>query len=211
MCSHFDNNRVYPSTRSNVIEHITTHKELQNKTALCFAYYNYQDKQLGDITRIIDALIKQLCRRRDTIPQGLLQIMHDALSPALIGTQEIFISLIEELSEVYLVFDALDECPKHQRKDILNFITKIVTAPVPCHVKVFVTSRREMDISKAFEDRNIPIIPIKAKTVTTDIEIFVRSHVTKLRKGEHGRTLYVTSDDLAERIIQTLAQKADGM
>ena len=138
-------------------------------------------------------------------------MQHDALPPSLIGTRERFVSLIEDLSQVYVVFDALDECLEQERKDILSFITGIVTVPGPCCVKVFVTSRREMDIAKAFEDRCIPTIPIRADNVAADIEAFARSQVEKLRAGEHGKTLYVTSDDLQDKIVQTLAAKADGM
>lgn len=178
---------------------------------MCFAYYNYRDTQLGDISGIITALIKQLCRKRDSIPQGLLQTMHNAQTPALLGTHEIFASLIEEFSDIYIVFDALDECPEKKREDILRFITGIVTAPGPCCVKIFATSRREMDIAKAFEHNNIPTIQIQAENVAIDIETFVRTQVVKLRGGRHGKTLYVTSDDLAESIIRTLTQKAEGM
>ena len=109
------------------------------------------------------------------------------------------------------MFDALDECPEQERGDILGFITGIVTAQVRCHVKVFVTSRNEMDIAKAFSDKHVPTIQIQTKNVTADIETFTRSEVERLHAGKHGKTLYVTNDVLKEKIIQTLATKAEGM
>ncbi|KAF5852242.1 hypothetical protein GGP41_001012, partial [Bipolaris sorokiniana] len=196
---------------SNVIEDITTKVELQQDTAICFAYYNYQNTQLSDISQIVAALIKQLCRKKDHIPHDLLQLKHDALSPSLVGTQDRFTSLIEDWRQVYVVFDALDECLETEREAILGFITGIVTAPTSCNVKVLVTSRKEMDIAKAFEDKRIPTIQVLAENVAMDIETFARSQVEKLRAGEHGKTLYVTNDKLTERIIQTLAMKAEGM
>ncbi|KAF2176086.1 hypothetical protein K469DRAFT_522797, partial [Zopfia rhizophila CBS 207.26] len=45
---------------SNVLEHITAKCGLREDTAICFAYYNYRNKQLGDVSQIIAALIKQL-------------------------------------------------------------------------------------------------------------------------------------------------------
>ncbi|KAF2022482.1 hypothetical protein EK21DRAFT_119716 [Setomelanomma holmii] len=196
---------------SNVVEDIKAQNGLQEDAAICFAYYNYRDTRLGEISQIVAALMKQLCRKKERIPHNLLQVKHDALPPSLIGTRERFVSLIEDLSRVYVVFDALDECPEQERKDILSFITSIVTVPGPCSVKVFVTSRKRMDIAKAFEDRSIPTIPIRADNVAADIEAFARSQVEKLRTGEHGKTLYVTSDDLRHKIVQALAAKADGM
>jgi hypothetical protein len=68
-----------------------------------------------------------------------------------------------------------------------------------------------MDIAEAFEDKRIPTIQIRAENVAADIETFARSQVEKLRAGEHGKTLYITSDELKEKIIQTLAVKAEGM
>lgn len=147
----------------------------------------------------------------ETIPHSLLQIQHDALSPALIGTKERFVSLTEDFSEVYVIFDALDECPERQRSGILEFITSVVTTRTLCRVKIFVTSRREMDIAKAFEDKKIPTIRVQAENVATDIETFVRSRVETLRRGEHGKTLYVTSPKVTQKLIRTLALKADGM
>ncbi|UPX17637.1 uncharacterized protein EKO05_0007979 [Ascochyta rabiei] len=196
---------------SNVIEDITTKIGLREDAAVCFAYYNYRDTQLKELHQIVAALLKQLCRRKDQLPRDLLQTKYDASPSSLVGTQERFRSLIEDLSQVYVVFDALDECPEQERGDILGFITGIVTAQVRCHVKVFVTSRNEMDIAKAFGDRHIPTIQIQTENVTADIETFARGQVEKLRAGEHGKTLYVTDDGLKEKIVRTLATKAEGM
>lgn len=203
--------RSYTCYRSNVIEDVTTKVGLQEDAAICFAYYNYRNTQLSEISQIIAALIKQLCRKKDCIPHNLLQFKHDALPSALLGTQDGFLSLIKDLQQVYVVFDALDECPEQEREAILAFITGIATALIPCHVKVFVTSRREMDIAKAFEDKRIPTIQVQAENVAADTKTFARSQVEKLRAGEHGKTLYVTSDKLIEKIVQTLAMKAEGM
>ena len=145
------------------------------------------------------------------MPRDLLQTQHDALLSSLVGTQQRFVSLIEDLRQVYVVFDALDECPEQEREAILGFITSIATAPIPCYVKVFVTSRREMDIAKALEDKRTPTIQIRAENVAADIKTFARSQVEKLRAGKHGKTLYITSDELKEKIVQTLAVKAEGM
>jgi hypothetical protein len=159
----------------------------------------------------VNALLKQICRKKDQIPHNLLQTKYDALSPSLIGTQDRFVTLAEDLSQVYVVFDALDECPERERRDVLGFITGIVTAKIGCHVKIFVTSRKEMDIAKAFEDKNVPTIQIRAESVAADIVTFARSQVEKLRNGEHGKTLYVNNNELKERIVQTLSTKAEGM
>ena len=196
---------------SNVLEHITAETGLRKDTAICFAYYNYRDTQLANISRIIATLVKQLCQRKYDIPDDLLQIMHDARSPSLIGSQECFLSLSESFSEVFVVLDALDECPEQERPDILGFITGVVTTPGPCRIKVFATSRREMDITEAFVKNNVPTVQILAENVAADIETFARSRVEELQSGQPGKTLHITSVVLKETIIETLATKAEGM
>ena len=73
------------------------------------------------------------------IPENLLEIMRNARSPSLLGSKECFFSLIEKFSEVFVVFDALDECPEERREDILGFITEVVTMPATHCIKVFTT------------------------------------------------------------------------
>jgi hypothetical protein len=85
------------------------------------------------------------------------------------------VSLVEELQKVYVVFDTLDKCPEQEQKAILSFITGIVAALILCYVKVFATSRREIDIAKAFKDKRILTIQIWAENVVADIETFARS------------------------------------
>ncbi|RAR13708.1 ankyrin repeat-containing protein [Stemphylium lycopersici] len=196
---------------SSVIEDLTAKNGLREDTAIAFAYYNYRNTQLKELHQIVGALVKQLCRRKDRIPHNLLQTKHDGLSASLVGTQESFVPLVEDLYQVYVVVDALDECPEQERGGILAFITNIVTAQITCHVKVFVTSRYETDIAKAFEDKQIPTIQIRAENVAGDIEIYARSQVEQLQAGKHGKTLYITSVELKEKVIQTLTNRAEGI
>ncbi|OCK73445.1 hypothetical protein K432DRAFT_420720 [Lepidopterella palustris CBS 459.81] len=196
---------------SNVLEHLTSDCALDENIAICFAYYNYRTPELWDISSILAAMIKQLCRKRDIIPNWLLDFKHDSLSPSTASKQESFIKLAEDLgfNEVYVVIDALDECPERERHYIIGFITETINT-LPC-AKFFVTSRRETDIVRAFEERSTPTIQIKAENVAADIEGFVHSEVKKLRHGYHGKKLHLTSDVLEARIIQTLTEKAEGM
>ena len=118
-------------------------------------------------------------------------------------------SLAECFQEVFLVIDALDECPKSQRPYVIGFITEVISS-LPC-AKIFIMSRRESDIVRAFESSNTPTIQIRAENVAADIERFVCSEVDKLRQGYHGKKLHLNSSACERRIINTLIEKADGM
>ena len=79
---------------------------------------------------------------------------------------------------------------------------------LPC-AKVFITSRRESDIVRAFESGDT--IQIKADNVNPDIERFVCDEMEKLRQGYHGKKLHLKDNMCERRIISTLTEKADEM
>jgi len=192
-----------------VLEHVTTERALHKDVGIGFAYYNYQSPEMGDASRIIVALIKQLCRKKDVVPPGFLKVKQDAMDPSQLGNQESFITVASEFREVVVIIDALDECPKDARNRILGFLLGI-TNNLPC-AKVFVTSRRERDIEEAFMKLKTPIIEIEAGSVAADISSYVRSEVKRLRDGYDGKRLYLKNDTLEVTIVRTLTEKADGM
>ena len=192
-----------------MLEHITIERALHKDIGICFAYYNYQSTEMYDVSQVIVALIKQLCRKRDVVPQGFLKVKQDAIDPSQLGNQDSFITIASEFREVLVVIDALDECPKEARYKVLGFLSGVANS-LPC-AKVFATSRREADIEEAFTQLQTPIIQIEARSVSADISSYVRSETKRLRDGYHGKKLYLTDDILKAKIIQTLTEKADGM
>ena len=196
-------------SRSHVLEHITTERALHKDVGICFAYYNYQSTELYDMSQIILALIKQLCRKKDVVSPGFLKVKQDAMDPSQLGNQDSFTTVASEFGEVLLVIDALDECPKDARYKILGFLSGVANA-LPC-AKVFVTSRREMDIEEAFMKANTPIIQIEAGSVAADISSYVSSETNRLRHGYDGKRLFLKSDTLEETIVRSLTKEAEGM
>ncbi|OCK94501.1 uncharacterized protein K441DRAFT_636242, partial [Cenococcum geophilum 1.58] len=195
---------------SNVLEHITTEFALHDNVGISFAYYNYREPELGDSSIVVGALIKQLCQKKDCIPSELLRLRHDSHSNLTASNPDSFVSLAKPFREVFIVLDALDECPEHERHRIIGFIDKVV-AELQC-AKIFITSRREADIVEAFEGKT-STVQIEAKNVAADIALYVRDEVAKakLPGGWNGKRLYLTSDKLQGKIIDTLVSKADGM
>lgn len=113
------------------------------------------------------------------------------------------------LREVYIVIDALDECPEQNRPRFIATITAIISS-FPC-AKIFITSRREGDIERAFSESSTPTIQMQAESITADVQTYVHAEVKKLRKGYHGKKLFLRSNALEEKIVRTLTQEANGM
>lgn len=192
------------------MEHITTKFALHDDVGISFSYYNYREPELRDPSIVVGALIKQLCQKKDCIPSELLRLRHDSHSNLTASNPDSFISLAKPFREVFIVLDALDECPECERHRIISFIDKVV-AELQC-AKIFITSRREADIVEAFEGKT-STVQVEAKNVAADIALYVRDEVAKakLPGGWNGKRLYLTSDKLQGKIIDTLVSKADGM
>jgi len=111
---------------------------------------------------------------------------------------------------VYLIIDALDECPNHtglptSREEVLGLIQDLVDLHLP-DVHICVTSRPEIDIRTTLESLTSLRISLHNESgQTKDIMDYVRSvvHSDKLiqRWREEDRSL----------VIKTLSERSDGM
>jgi hypothetical protein len=194
-----------------VLEHLTARSGLDERTAMCFAYYDYRTPESQNSKQIAAALLKQLCRQSASVPTELLNFKQAARRLSLADVEQFLIKLPADmkLKEMFIVIDALDECREKDRPDIIRLLAKVMK-DLPC-AKVFVTSRKESDIERAFAESNTPTIQIQAKNVEADIRSFVESEVRKLRQGYYGKKLFLSNDLLEVRVISTLIEKAEGM
>ena len=124
--------------------------------------------------------------------------------------QDVFLAMVQQFNCVFLVLDALDECTPDQRKDLCGFFAKIVElSNVTNHglVKLFVASRKEQDIERAFLRKSFPAIEIEARKVNSDIKLYVQAQIEQL-SYDGSLTL---SDIMKEKILATLTTNAGGM
>ena len=106
------------------------------------------------------------------------------------------------------MLDGLDECTLDQRKELSEFFLNIQpnttsTGASQGIVKLFVTSRKEYDIERLFQQKSIQTIKVEASKVDSDIEVYVKAQV-ELR-------LQNLSTTLKNKIIRNLIEKASGM
>jgi ankyrin repeat domain-containing protein 50 len=192
-----------------VLDHITGQRAMCREVGICFAYYSYQSPEMQELSHIIPALIKQLCRKRVVMPPSFMRLKQDSLPPSAIGNQDSFVTAAQDFEEVFLVIDGLDECPREKRHLVLGFISAALAA-LPS-AKIFVTSRREQDVVRAFTRLTTPTIEVQAKSVAADILKYVEDETNRLRDGYDGKRLYIKSDILRQKIVETLTAKSEGM
>ena len=114
--------------------------------------------------------------------------------------------MIDQAKRVYVVIDALDECPV--RKELLLWIETIQLGQRNVHL--LVTSRLEHDIElvlcrMAHEEENI--VPIQGDLIKNDIRQYIR---TRVRTG-HGLKRWKSKPDVLDEIESRMIEKADGM
>lgn len=117
-----------------------------------------------------------------------------------------FWKVVEELDHVFVVIDALDECPKNEgREQLLVVITDIHSRSLD-NLHVMVTSRREPDIEEALLPLlKTPAISLQGSQVDLDIRLHISSQLStdpKLKKWP---------DETKAEIESALTSGANGM
>lgn len=147
----------------------------------------------------------------DELPQELETLYdkhyRDVSPPGYTELHDVLARMTKHFDKVFLVLDALDECTEDQRRELLEALSGIVSPENSNHgnVKLFITSRREPDIQRAFE--YFPVIEIEAKKVNKDIESFVDVKLDQyLQDGDLN-----IGDTLKNKIRNALVDKAGGM
>jgi hypothetical protein len=111
---------------------------------------------------------------------------------------------------VYLIIDALDECPKttgipSSREKVLALVKKLVKLNLP-NLRLFITSRPEIDIRTSLESLTSNCISLHDQSgQKKDIIDFVTSVVNSDEKMGRWR------DEDKKMVIETLSERADGM
>ncbi|KAH9036079.1 hypothetical protein EDB84DRAFT_1437750 [Lactarius hengduanensis] len=113
---------------------------------------------------------------------------------------------------VYLVIDALDECPDTSdvpspREQVLDLVTDLVGLRLPS-LRICVTSRPEADICEALESLASQTVSLQDEGgQKNDIASYVRSVVY----SGSGKFMRRWRKEDKEHVIETLSERADGM
>jgi hypothetical protein len=176
---------------------------------LCFAYFTCGDASFRDLDSLILALFEQLCRKQDAVPSWMLQAKSESRHPSKLASIDNLVKLTSCHRQTYIVLDGLDECPKRDRRSILDFIHFLRQAKQV--FKVFLTSRNEDDIASYFDCNEVVQLYTSSQGNLFDIESYILTETSKRRHSPNGRQLTVQSETLFNDIVSTLIRKADGM
>ena len=196
-----------------VVEHLSARYQLSADTGMAFIYCNYKESRTT--IAYMRIALKQLCRTMQSIPPTLRTVYEkhysDDSQPLYDELRTVFLAIIQQFGRIFFVLDALDECTLDQRKDLCDFIfsiTNTASTSTSGIVKLFVSSRKEPDIERAFRQKSIPRIEVAATKVDKDIEVYVKAQIELRLQDER---LVLRDMTLKDKILSALTKKAGGM
>ncbi|KAM0460131.1 hypothetical protein ACHAO4_002262 [Trichoderma viride] len=134
---------------SSVIKHLQDGHAPKPSTALAYYYFSFSDIKKQNVDGMLASLIKQICSRRPNkqLLDRLGGYMVKEQRPDTKTLGEVLITSLFGYSDVYVVIDALDECPVlNERRERLLESLDYILANAPDSLHVFLTSRKEPDI-----------------------------------------------------------------
>jgi len=190
------------------------------QASMAYFYFDFRSANKQHLHDLIRSLLIQISAHSDPRCDILLRLYeaHDdgkeqpsdiALAKCL---QEMLSFRDRDQRPIYLIIDALDECPNafgipSPRERVLRLMKDLIDLRLP-HLHICITSRPEIDIRKVFE-------PLTAFRVSLHNQSGQKKDIVDYVKS----VVYSDSEPIMRRwraedkelVIETLSERADGM
>lgn len=191
-----------------IVDHVQHHCRQAVNFGFAPFYFTFSDQRKQSYEALLRSLVAQLGTQRPGL--AILREMYDQRHKlqgglSLQGLESIILAVLARYSTVFVVLDALDECPEEgdARSKLFDGLDHLArTAP---NLKLLVTSRDIHDIQESMESLPAERLPLETRAVDKDIDTYV-SH--QLLRGQYFKRLGQESRDLIQK---TISAKADGM
>jgi len=183
---------------------------------MAYFFFDFKDKGKQDAHSLLSSLVIQLSHQSSSFCNILSRYHSSHQSGSQQPSDRTLTQCLEDilnvpgLVPVYLIIDALDECPKttgipSSRQKVLALVKQLVELNLPI-LRLCVTSRPEIDIRMSFEPLTSSRISLHdERGQKQDIIDFVTSVVYSDEDMKRWR------DDDKKLVIKTLSERADGM
>jgi NACHT domain len=184
--------------------------------SLAFFYYDFREDQKKDLRGLLSSLLVQLCHQSDSYSDILSKLYSEHANGMRHPNDDILLGCLKGLLElpehapVYLIVDALDECPNTSsipspRDEVLNLIEELIKSEIP-NLRVCVTSRPETDIKDFLEPLVLHTVSLHDESgQNRDINDYIKSVISTNPKNRRWKA---ADKQLA---IDVITEKADGM
>ena len=199
---------------SGIVEDIMTLRET-GSAYLAYFYCDFRDEEKQSCRHLVLSILSQLTAQSDLCCDILssLHLAHDdggrmPNDGALIQCLKMF--LLTTHDPIYLIIDALDECPNNSgiptaREEVLSLIQDLVDLHLP-NLHICVTSRPEIDIRTTLDSLTSLCISLHNQSgQTKDIMDYISSVVYSDKMMQRWR------EEDRNIVIKTLSERAEGM
>ncbi|KAI9683766.1 MAG: hypothetical protein M1822_005956 [Bathelium mastoideum] len=161
------------------IQHTLLHRRSNPRVGIAFFFFAFNDAAKQECSAMLRALVLQLLGQLGRDHEPLLRLhdrYHNAIPPDQ-ALMDYLHQLILAFDDVYIILDALDECPRNEyRRDVLKALVDLRVWSEPS-LHLLVTSREEPDIRDVLIDEvgALPdeTISMKNDSVDKDIAFFI--------------------------------------
>lgn len=169
---------------STAIQYAFLHKQAHPRVGIAFFYFKFDDESKQDVSAMLRALILQLSSQTEGI-RALERLYgsYRTTTPPTYALMECLGQIIQELQDVYIILDALDECPRNQRSAMLRALVDL-HASSERGLHILATSRDEVDIRDMIGDLADDKIPMRNSHVEKDIALFISQHLRQEKSLE---------------------------
>jgi hypothetical protein len=186
--------------------------------SLAFFYCDFREEEKNDLRGLLSSLLVQLCHQSDSYCDILFKFYSEHAEGSRHPSDDELARCLTNLlklpgrAPVYVIVDALDECPKKNtfavlspRAKVLDLIEELIKSQFH-NLRVCVTSRPERDIKYALD-------PLTFRTVFLhdeggqkgDIEGYIESVIYKHPNNRRWKA------EQKRQVVDVLTAKADGM
>jgi hypothetical protein len=184
--------------------------------SLAFFYCDFREDRKNELRGLLSSFLVQLCHQSDSyfdiLSNFYSEYVKDSRSPSDDALARCLKDLLNlpGLPPVYLIVDALDECPnpsvvRSPRAEVLSFIDELVTTQIR-NLRVCVTSRPELDIKDVLDPLIFRSVSLHDESgQTRDIEDYIKSVINT--RPKRGRW----KEEHKKLAIDVLIKKSNGM
>ncbi|KAF3313971.1 hypothetical protein TWF173_005563 [Orbilia oligospora] len=180
-----------------IIENLQMRFQGDKTIGIAYLYFNF--KRTNE-KNLLASLLKQLSQTQPSIPDGVKSLYREFRHqrPPENKIYEVLQTVLSELSRVFILLDALDECNPVDRSKLLTELFRLQTK---CGVNILATSRFIPDIEERFEGSMV----LEIQGNPEDIYDYIGGRMSELR-------LCVRRDPgLQEEIKKGITEAVDGM
>lgn len=179
-----------------------------------YFYFDFKDARKQSFEHAVRSLIHQFRARSSGSWKQLDSLFsycaEGKRQPTIESLRTVLLDIIQQTKEVWIVFDALDECEKEvsSNQTLLSWIKSLIQAKKG-NVHVLVTSRPEHHIDARIREfaNDEHIIRIQSDLVSDDIRAYTRARV----KDGLGFMRWRSRPQVQDEIESKLIAKAGGM